>query len=105
MGLAIDRGQQHAAERRPQLRRIPHPAGAAIALELADAGAFQLAAGGGWGPAADVDGDSRITSPGRSHDPASRNRRDRIVTTTVYDPDRWYAVFECGASALPPTFL
>jgi len=74
-------------------------------VAVADAGAFQLAAGSGWDPAADVDGGSRIISPGRSHDPASRNHRDRIVTTTVYDPDRWYSVFECGASALPPTFL
>ena len=38
------------------------PADATIALELA--------ASGGWDAAADVDGDRRITSPGRSHDPA-----------------------------------
>ena len=35
---------------------VPHPADAAIAL--------QLAASGGWDPAADVDGDRRITRPG-----------------------------------------
>ena len=43
-------------------RRPDHPSMQWVALELADANAFQLAAGG--------DGDLRITSPGRSHDPA-----------------------------------
>ena len=39
------------------------PLNPAIALELAaDAGAFQLAATGGWDSAADVDGDNHITS-------------------------------------------
>jgi hypothetical protein len=46
------------------------PLNAAIALELADTGAFRLAATGSWDPVADVNSDNRITSPGRSHDPA-----------------------------------
>jgi len=38
------------------------PLNAAIALELADAGALHLAATGGWDSAADVNRDDRITS-------------------------------------------
>jgi hypothetical protein len=46
------------------------PLNAAIALELADAGAFQIATSGGRDPAADMSGDNRITIARRSHDPA-----------------------------------
>ena len=42
------------AERRPQRRRPDNSADAAIAL--------QLAASGGWDPAADVNGDGQVTS-------------------------------------------
>ena len=52
----------------------------ATALELADAGTFQLAATGGWDPAADVNPDSRITSLGCAHDPAGGGWQHRIMT-------------------------
>ena len=42
--------------------------------------ALKLAVNGGWDSAVDVDGDDRITSLGRAHDPAGGGWRNHTLT-------------------------